>query len=102
MLPLVFHPDVNSEIKHSYKWYQKQLHGLGDEFIQELEESFKSIRLLPNTWPKMGKSHRRFILSRFPYSVLYKIRADKEIFVLAVMHNHRKPGYWIGREQDPN
>jgi plasmid stabilization system protein ParE len=97
MPELLFHPDTLEEIKSSFDWYQEQVKGLGHDFIQELDEAFSSIQSLPSTWPKMGQFHRRFILSRFPYSVIYKnVDADK-IFVVAIMHNHRKPGYWNER-----
>ncbi len=65
MPELLFHPDTTEEIKSSFDWYQDQVKGLGYEFIQELDDAFNSIQSLPQTWPKMGQYHRRFILSRF-------------------------------------
>jgi len=97
MLPIYFHPDTKVEIKESFSWYQLQSRGLGYDFIQELEEAFDSIQSLAHTWPKFGQSHRRFILSRFPFSVVYKTRENSEVYVVAIMHNHRKPGYWNKR-----
>lgn len=35
-------------------------------------------------------------LRRFPYSVIYYIRAE-ELRVVALAHHRRKPGYWSGR-----
>lgn len=97
MPELLFHPDTTEEIKSSFDWYQEQVKGLGYEFVQELDDAFNSIQSLPQTWPKMGQYHRRFILSRFPYSVIYKNVDEKTIYVVAIMHNHRKPGYWNDR-----
>lgn len=97
MLPVIFHPATQEEIKQSFDWYQEQSLGLGSEFIDELEESIASIRTLPSAWNKMGVGHRRFVLSRFPYSVIYKIVENKLIHIVAVMHNNRKPGYWPNR-----
>jgi plasmid stabilization system protein ParE len=98
MLPIQFHPDTKIEVKDSFDWYQLQSKGLGHEFLQELDEAFNSIQSLPSTWSKFGQSHRRYILGRFPFSVIYQIKGDAEIFVLAIMHNHRKPGYWNERK----
>ncbi|MGE4294593.1 MAG: hypothetical protein AB7E49_02710 [Campylobacterales bacterium] len=39
---------------------------------------------------------RRFILSRFPYCVVYKTYAG-DCLVVAVMHQSQKPGYWKKR-----
>jgi plasmid stabilization system protein ParE len=97
MPELLFHPDTTEEIKSSFDWYQDQVKGLGYEFIQELDDAFNSIQSLPQTWPKMGQYHRRFILSRIPYSIIYKNVDEKTIYVVTIMHNHRKPGYWNDR-----
>ncbi len=96
MPKIVFHPDIASEIKASYNWYHEQAAGLGDDFLAELEAAYDAIMELPETWPKFQKGFRRFLLSRFPYSIIYK-DTDKNIFVIAVMHNSRRPGYWFGR-----
>ena len=37
MMPLKFHPAVYQDIADAYNWYQLQLDGLGDDFINELE-----------------------------------------------------------------
>ena len=92
----VFHPDVKEDIQSSYYWYQEQAQGLGDDFLAELEISYEIISELPNTWPTFQKSFRRYLLSRFPYSVIYR-KSGKKIFVVAIMHNRRKPGYWHER-----
>lgn len=96
MLQLLFHPDVASDVRASFAWYQTQASGLGDDFLHELEGAYQVIAALPLTWPPFQKGFRRFLLSRFPFSVIY--RADSEsIYVVAVMHNSRKPGYWLTR-----
>lgn len=97
MLPVSFHPEVKREIKESFDWYQEQSLGLGHEFTQELKEAIDSVSSLPSAWTKMVQTHRRFVLSRFPYSIIYKIIENREISVVAIMHNHRKPGYWHER-----
>ena len=96
MSELKFHPDISSEIKNTYDWYQKQADGLGDDFLYELELSFQAIIELPNTWPKLKKSFRRYILSRFPFSIIYK-KSTNAIYVIAIMHNRRTPSYWLSR-----
>jgi hypothetical protein len=93
---IIFHPDIASEIKASYNWYQEQATGLGDDFIAELESAYETIAELPQTWPKFQKGFRRYLLARFPFSVIDKDTSDY-VYVVAVMHNSRKPGYWLGR-----
>ncbi len=96
MPQLLFHPDIASEVRTSFNWYQNQAAGLGDDFLSELEGSYQAIIELPDTWPKFQKGFRRFLLSKFPFSVIYR-KSEDVIFVVAVMHNSRKPGYWLSR-----
>ncbi len=96
MPKLIFHPDIALEVKESYKWYQEQASGLGDDFLHELEGAYEAIEALPETWPKFQRGFRRFLLSKFPFSVIYSSKQTPP-YVVAVMHNSRKPGYWIDR-----
>lgn len=96
MLQLAFHPDVKYEIADAYKWYQQQAKGLGDSYITELELAFQTIVEMPDTWPKFKKGFRRYILSSFPFAVIYN-QSSNIIYVVAVMHQSRRPNYWMGR-----
>jgi plasmid stabilization system protein ParE len=96
MAKIIFHPAVAIEIKASYEWYQNQSEGLGDDFLSELESAYQAIIELPDTWPRFNMNYRRFLLSKFPFSVVYR-ENENTIFVVAVMHNSRKPSYWKNR-----
>ena len=96
MLSIISHPDIEHEVKASYEWYQNQAVGLGDDFLTELEAAYQAIIELPNAWPKFQNGFRRFLLSKFPFSIIYRFN-KKEIYIVAVMHNSRKPGYWNER-----
>ena len=71
---------------------------LGQAFAAEAEAATERISAYPLAWPKVGKLERRFRLERFPYGLVYTVEGDIAL-VLAVMHLHRKPGYW--RERNP-
>ena len=98
MFNITFHPDIEYEVRASYEWYQKQAEGLGDDLLTELEMAYQAIIEFPDTWPKFQKGCRRFLLRKFPFSVIYQID-NKTVYILAVMHNSRKPGYWTERIQ---
>ena len=96
MLELWFHPEVSEEVKSAYFWYQEQADGLGDDFIDELEETYRKIIDTPERWSFFQKGFRRCLLFRFPFSVIYRQHNDA-VYVIAVMHNRRKPDYWLSR-----
>lgn len=95
-MQVAFHPDVKLEISEAYQWYQNQAEGLGDDYIFELELAFQTIAEIPYIWPKFKNEFRRYILSRFPFAVIYK-ESEHKLYVVAVMHQSRKPNYWIKR-----
>jgi len=72
---------------------------LGKNLIEGLESAYEAIAELPRTWLKFTKNCRRFLLRKFPFSVIYQV-SNNSIFVLAIMHYSRKPGYWEGRTSD--
>jgi toxin ParE1/3/4 len=96
MANLIFHPDVQYDIKEPYDWYEGKAIGLGDDFVNELESAIEAVTVLPDTWPNFLKGFRRFLLKRFPFSLIYRASKDR-IYIVAVMHNSRKPGYWVDR-----
>jgi len=40
---------------------------------------------------------RRILLSRFPFSIIYRVTGHI-VEIVAVMHHRRDPGYWVNRE----
>jgi len=96
LLQLKFHPAVASEIKSSYIWYQSQAIGLGENLLGELESAYEAILELPETWPLFQKGFRRYLLSQFPFSVIYR-QSGNVVYIVAVMQNSRKPYYWSSR-----
>lgn len=86
-----FHPQVSEDIQASYQWYQKQALGLGDDFIRELESAYAVISDMPQTWPFFQKDFKRYILSKFPYSVIYQAD-NKSIFYCCCYAQQQKAG----------
>ncbi|WP_114984862.1 type II toxin-antitoxin system RelE/ParE family toxin [Cyclonatronum proteinivorum] len=84
------------ELDEGISWYELQVTGLGDEFLNEILITFKRIKSNPKAWPVFTVRTRRCLVHKFPYGVVYQIRKD-EILVVAIYHLHRKPFYWKDR-----
>jgi toxin ParE1/3/4 len=93
---ITFHPDVTDDIKSSYIWYEGKIKGLGDKFLEELEDGYISIQNFPDTWANFQFGFKRYILNKFPFSILYKVSNNK-IFIVTIMHNSKNPNYWKER-----
>jgi len=91
-----FHPLADKEVDEIVGFYDGVDESLGNEFFSELQNSISRVLRFPNAWEQVWPSARRSLLNRFPYALVYQIRSDG-ILVVAVMHLHREPGYWVAR-----
>ncbi|MGH7430173.1 MAG: type II toxin-antitoxin system RelE/ParE family toxin [Candidatus Methylomirabilaceae bacterium] len=96
MIAVVFLPPAEEEMIAAACYYESQSKGLGTDFLAEVQRTLVTITAHPKAAPRVKKDIRRRLLRRFPFGVLYSIR-DSEIVILAVMHLHRRPGYWQDR-----
>jgi plasmid stabilization system protein ParE len=91
-----FHQLAERELTEAAKYYELESPDLGTSFIREVERCVRSIADHPESGPILLGSVRRRLVRRFPYALLYKIKADG-IRILAVMNLKRRPSYWVGR-----
>ena len=88
--------EAEEELLSASLYYEERVAGLGEEFLDGIEEAISKIRKYPLAWPVYEDDYRRYLMKRFPYGVVYRVEADI-IFVIAVAHLSRKPDYWKSR-----
>lgn len=96
MVSIELHSAVYNEIEGAKHWYDEKSISLGNRFIQEVNRGMECIRENPDSWPVYISGTRRFFLHRFPFAIVYKCDGETAR-VFALMHLHRKPGYWRKR-----
>ncbi len=77
-------------------WYRSRSPSVAAEFRVVASEMIRQIIKAPQRWPKYLQGTRRFVLHRFPFSIIYLDDPDT-VSIVAVAHNKRKPGYWKAR-----
>ena len=96
MKPVEYHPLASVELIDSAEYYEARAERLGERFLDEVERAVADVSEAPDRWPYFTRNSRRRLLDRFPYSIVYIVETER-IFILAVMHQRRKPGYWRKR-----
>ena len=91
-----FHRLAAREVREAWEWYEAAQTGLGGQLRTEIRDALLQISAFPAAWPEQTQRTRRIRLTRFPYGIVYQVRKDT-VFVVAFMHLHRKPDYWISR-----
>lgn len=94
-----FHPDAEVELNQAIDYYESIDPGLGFDFATEIHAAIKRAEQYPEAWALLDEEVRRSLAHRFPYGVLYSCEEGGLIYVIAVMHLHRDPGYWKKRKQ---
>ncbi len=100
-LQVRFDPAAVDEAQAARDWYDDASPGLGADFVDELWQTIEQVQRWPVLAPRLeveGASGeaRRAPLRRFPFGVIY-VALDDTLWVVAVAHARRRPGYWQDR-----
>ena len=91
------HPEAVQELEAAALWYEDRQAGLGSDFLDDFEATLRRIVAAPDRWRILYRNNRKLNFHRFPYAIVYKVRADA-LYVKAVMHLYRRPFYWRTRQ----
>lgn len=91
-----FHPAALAELQNAAEYYEQQLPLLGLRFVESVENTIQRITQQPNSYAVLADDVRRCLTKSFPYAVLYT-QESNHILIIAVMHCHRRPNYWLQR-----
>ena len=92
-----FLPEAETEYLDAVDFYESQQAKLGLSLIHEFESTVELIIQRPISWRLVHPTGIRCVrLSRFPYSVFYRLVED-EIQITAFAHHRRHPEYWLKR-----
>lgn len=91
-----FHPDAEVEYVQAAEYYAAIDSSLGVRFYDEIERLIHQVRRQPDRFLRFSVPARRALSRQFPYSVVYLTEPDR-IWIVAVMHAKRRPGYWRER-----
>jgi len=95
--PAIFHDLAEKELNEAAAYYASARPGLGDAFVSEVQRAVEALATSPFAGTAVEKDVRWWLVRRFPYSVLYRVR-DDHTRILAIAHQKRRPFYWRGRQ----
>lgn len=96
MILYEYHPDAATDLEEAVDFYELRSSGLGSDLADEVDWGIAQIRRHPESGEALSATLRRKVLQRFPYTLIYSLEPGL-IFVVAVAHHKRRPGYWRKR-----
>ncbi len=96
MKPHAFHPEAETEYAEAARYFASVSGALGGRFYDCIEDLIRELREAPRRFRVFDPPARRHLAKDFPYAVVYLDEPDR-VWIVAVMHLHREPGYWKSR-----
>ena len=94
---MAYHPEARSEADVAASYYFRSNPEAAGGFMDLLEEIVEEIQEAPQRWPfERGTKVQRRQMGRFHYTIFY-LNDLHEVYILAVAHTSRRPGYWKTR-----
>ena len=90
------HPEADAEFAEAVRYYAEVDPQVGIRFYREIERLIHTVCDQPSRFLRFSPPARRALSREFPYSVVYLEQPDR-VWIVAVMHAKRKPGYWRER-----
>jgi toxin ParE1/3/4 len=100
--PSVRHAEAEAELLEAMEWYDEKHPelGLGLELLEEIESAVKRIEGDPGVDARYRNTKMRFFKpARFPYVIYYQELPDY-VWIAAISHKRRRPGYWRRRKPE--
>jgi len=91
-----FHPEAQGELISAAQFYERETEGLGLDFVATVQRAYERLPEFPGSGAPFGRRLRRLLVPKFPYGLVYRVEPER-IYIVAVMHLHRRPGYWQSR-----
>ena len=91
--------EAREDLRAEVSWYREHrgVH-VAECFLDEISEAVELLAELPDAGPVSALDSRVRIrnLRRIRHTIVYQVR-PATIFILAIAHMRRRPGYWLDR-----
>jgi hypothetical protein len=94
--PYLFHPEADEEYVQAVQYYADIALELGGHFYDEMEQLIREACAAPEHFRKFDPPACRHFSRDFPYAIIF-MEKPGHVWIVAVMHMKRRPGYWRGR-----
>lgn len=93
-----FHPLALQELRRAQAWYRDKSLQAAERFFEKTSRTIDRILSDPASHAPIGRNSRYVRIARFPYVLIYRVRHEKDVYMIAVAHTSRRRGYWRNRK----
>jgi toxin ParE1/3/4 len=93
---VVVHAEARCELLEARDYYDREAGGSGLLFLEAIEREFELLLEYPRIGKALVRGTGRRTMLNWPYSIVYQPILGG-IYVIAIAHHKRRPGYWRKR-----
>ena len=86
--------EAHQDTIDAYDYYEEKLTGLGERFLNALQQRYKELSANPNLYGYIDEDPLKVLrdvkLEKFPFVVVYEI-VEKEVVIYAVHNTYKHP-----------
>ena len=88
------------ELRRATRYYEMTAPGLGRRFANAIDATLLRAQTNSRAGTPIVGGRRRLNVKGFPYSLIVEVwDPGQTVFIIAVAHQKRKPGYWRTRKR---
>lgn len=96
-MKLVWQSQARAELREATQFYRDNAgYSIAGDFREVAARTAERLCERPEIGLRISHNSRRVPLRDYPYSLIYRIEPSG-IVIVALAHQHRRPGYWVGR-----
>jgi plasmid stabilization system protein ParE len=100
-MPVLFHRLAAQEFVTARRWYFRRSAQAEARFVTAVADTLRVVEANPLLAPAYLGSYRWQRVRRFLYVLYFEPIAPGTVYVYAVAHAGRRPGYWLRRVNRP-
>ncbi len=87
-----FTPEAQNDLQEAYDWYESKSAGLGERFINAIDEKLSALTKTPGIGSIRYDEIRCTIIPNFPYLIHYGVNQSSQVIIAyRIFHTSRKP-----------
>jgi len=96
-LRLVWQSYARAELHEAVRYYRDNAgYSIAGDFRDAAVRTAERLCERPEIGQRISHNARRIPLRDYPYSLIYRVEASS-VVIVALAHQLRRPGYWVGR-----
>ncbi len=93
-----FHPAAEAEHLETIRFYESCRPGLGADYLADFDALMRHVVERPQRFRLERRPNiRKADMWRFPFELIFRSSEGQPLFLLAVSHKRRRPGWWLRR-----